>query len=212
MKRIIAILSILLIAVGALAGCKKEQDPAAGLYGSWEAEVDLSSYLKERIIKDNVKLKETLELSSYPAKVTFTFAEDGRITRTIDGGFGEETLAALQSDLLAGYTAYYTDYLKQNDLDMTIDEFENATGISLERKAAQIADKQYLEGLVDEIEYNGTFQVQETTVYLGGFTDAQTPIGHIFELKDGKLTLSVCTDPSGFEKAFYPLVLAAVKE
>lgn len=211
MKRVIAVVSILLMLVCALAGCK-EKDPAAGLYGSWEGQIDLSAYLKERIIKDNVKLKETLELSVYPAKVVFTFGEDGTVKRTIDGGFGEETLATLQSELLSGYTAYYTDYLKKNELDMTIAEFEAATGISLERKAAQIAEKKYLEGLVDEIEYNGTFQVQEATVYLGGFTDAQTPIGHIFELKDGKLTLSVCTDPSGFEKAFYPLTLAAVKE
>ncbi len=212
MKKVIAVLSILMLLVGSLTGCKKEKNYEAEFYGSWEAEIDLSAYLKERIISNNDKLKDTLKLTSYPATVTLTFSEDGRLTRTIDGAFDEETMDTMRAELKAGYTAYYTQYLRESGLEMTITEFEKATGVSLDRKVEQVADVDYLNGLVDEIEFNGTFRAEEQFVFLGGYISGSLEIGHAYTMEDGKLTLSISTEPSGFEKAFYPLTFVAVQE
>jgi hypothetical protein len=210
MKRLIAM--ILCLATLCLAGCKKAPAPApAGqktddLSGTWVAEIDLSSYLKERIVEVNDELKETLKISPCLAKVTLKIDADGTYHRTIEGVFDEAAVTALRTELLDGYTAYYTKYLKDNDLDMSVAEFEKTTGISLAAKAEQVADADYLSGIIRDMDKEGKYLIENGVIYLNGFVSAEEKtFGHKYKKEEGKLTLAECTDPTAFEDAFYPL-------
>ncbi len=210
MKKILSFVLITLLLLS-FAACKKSAaDPTAALYGSWEGQIDLSAYLKERIVLANDELKDTLALSSYPATLTLTFNEDGSYKRAVEGAFDEAAIAALKGELKAGYTAYYTDFLRENEMDMTIAEFEQTTGVSLDRKVEQVADAAYLNSLVKEMDFAGAFLAEEKVLYMASFSEIEKKeSGHTFAIDGGKLTLSDATAPTAFEEAFYPLTFEA---
>lgn len=205
MKKILSVILILALVLS-LGACKKSApDPAAELRGTWEAQVDLAAYLKEKIVLSNQELKDTLNLSKYPATLILELKEDGSYQRTLKGAFEEAAIATLRAELTAGYTAYYTAFLKNKGMDMSVAEFEKTTGVSLAAKVNQVADSAYLKAILTDIDRGGTYEVQEGTIAFGGFASAGEPVHHTYTLEADALTLSECDAPGDLEEAFYPL-------
>ena len=204
MKKIIAFLLIFVL-VFSLAGCKGA-DPKEKFYGTWVAEVDLADFLKAKIVNVNESLKDWLRLSEYPATITLTFNEDGSFERKVDGEFGTDTLDTLKAELLNGYNAYYADYLRGRGLDMTVEEFEKSSGISLKLKVEQVANADYLKNILNDLNHSGAYLVEEDHLYFGTHMNVEEKKNEqTYSLEEGKLTFEKAAVSAEYEEAFYPL-------
>lgn len=202
-------LSLLCAILLACSGCGGDKDKEA-LVGTWETTLDLTDMMNDEMkagLGNDDELMSYFTISDFSVTLTLTFQDDDSYTLSADEASMEKSVDHVLETFRNGFTQYLEDMIAQEYPDMTLDEFFEAAGMTMDDFYDQIMgdalDKEELMSSVDDMESSGTFKAKDGILTL---TDDEGPGLEAYELSGDKLTLTGEGVDDGELMGLYPLV------
>lgn len=220
MKNSRIILALILVAtmLFTLAGCgAKDSDQ---FLGSWEATIDLADSIQEGLTAANAEMAEYIKISKLEVRAIFTFKEDGTFEITADKDFLTQSMESAKADMKAGLEKMYQDMLKENNYDMTVDEFLDSQGITLDALCDEALGEETVNSVIADMATQGNFVAKDGKLFMSaGLNYAIDEKSYeVYEISDNqlKLTSHVSEDSDGedegvFDDNMYPVVFTRVE-
>lgn len=202
-------LSLLCAILLACSGCAGNKDKEA-LVGTWETTLDLTSMMNDELkagMGNDEELMSYFTLSDFTVTLTITFRDDDTYTLAADEASMEKSVDSVIETLKNGFNKYLEDMLAEEYPDMTLDEFFEAAGTTMDafydETFGDALDKEVLMSSTDDMESNGTFKAKDGILTL---TDDEGPGLEAYELNGDKLTLTGEGVEDSSLTGLYPLV------
>lgn len=182
------------------------------IVGTWAGSVDFTQMLTESLATDPT-LSGYFTISSFVLDLTMTFDAEGNCSLAIDEESAKAAIEAVSQELLDGMLKMLNELLKQQGVEMTMEDYLAASGMTMEDLRAQLSAELNVEDMVGELSQENTYEIRDGKLYLadadGNFTeDGAAP----YTLLDGVLTIEASEEAAEEEYADYmfPLVLNRV--
>ena len=202
-------LSLLCAILLACSGCAGNKDKEA-LIGTWETTLDLTSMMNDEMkagLGNDEELMSYFTISNFTVTLTISFQDDDSYTLAADAASMEKSVDNMIASLQDGFSKYVEDMVAQQYPDMTMDEFFEAIGMTMDEfyddTFGSALDKETLMSAVDDMESIGTFTAKNGILTL---TDDEGPGMEAYELDGNKLTLTGEGVEDGSLMGLYPLV------
>lgn len=137
---------------------KEKEDEKISYIGTWTAEVDLGSMIND-MYADDPDLGSYVKFSKIILKLDFTFNEDGTYSIVGDKDSVIETSKALKADFKSGML----DYIADNG--MTLEQFEAASGMSLDKIVDESIGESFTNEFANELEAKGKYKFEDGKLY-----------------------------------------------
>lgn len=154
-----------------MTGCGAEDQ----FVGSWKGTIDMT-----KMIDDELKANpSTAEMASYfnfenfAMDVVYTFNEDGTYSVAVDDASVAAMVADYRKGLADGLTKYFEDYLKKNNVNMTVDALLKASNTTLDAMVDDAVKSADLESSAAALEENGVFYVLDEVLYTAPDDDGE---------------------------------------
>lgn len=199
MKKWIALLLSLVLAIGMLAGCGNSKGDS--IVGTWEAEVDFAEFLTESMASELGEMASYFEFKDLTLKLVLTFDEDGAYTLSGDKASAEKLFDKLIEQLKPGMVSYLEDQLKAAGAEMSVEDMLAASGMTIDSLMEQSFSDDMIDEMIAEMESDGEYEIKDGMLYLDG-DECE------YELKGDSLTID--TDDGGDVAFMFPLKLKKV--
>lgn len=163
MKRWIALLLCLVMALGLMAGCGKEEE---SIVGTWETEVDISEMLADVVSEAVGSTPEVFAFEDLKITLVITFNEEGTYEMSCDEASAQEMFDELMDQMPAIMTAYLEELLQGTGV--TVDQALAAQGTTMEELIEQSFSNDMVDDMVSEMETNGDWEIEDGKLYLDG--------------------------------------------
>lgn len=140
-------------------------------YGTWVAEVDCSDLLNESLSQDDEELAEYITVEDFTMNLVLTFSEDDTYDWEIDEDSVEKSVEKLKSDMADGMTRYFEDMLKDEGIDMSVDEMLESLGVSMDEYLSEMIDTDTIMAAYEDQE--GKFDAEKGKLYMSAGLDFQ---------------------------------------
>ena len=195
-----------------LAGISTEAPVYHGLYatddearldfmlGTWNGKINISEEINKSFAESSNKLG--FEFKDIEIGVILKLNEDLTYSLEYDDSSFETTLRALKDEYAKGMKAFFEKFIKDNNLETTVEEILKTSGYnSMDEFVDSAVSEEKLEALMDIDTVKGKFIVEKNTVYITnssvvkdeyvgyfdyGFYDTNLMIenGNLFENRD----------------------------
>lgn len=210
MKRYFLI--FLCITLLVLSGCAREQD---ALIGSWQGTVDLSEAINTDFARDD-KLAPYMQISGFCFETTMTFLRDGTYRVEVDRSRLEETMDKLVKQLASGMRRYLEDYLREQALDTTVEEYLAAVNLTPEDLLADAYNRETIDGMLSQLEMEGNFLVEEGKLYISRDKRyaVNMAVWELYTVEADTLTINVGSTEADnrYADLIYPMTFTRVVE
>lgn len=137
---------------------KEKEDEKINYIGTWTAEVDFGSMIND-MYADDPDIGSYVKFSKIILKLDFTFNEDGTYSIVGDKDSVIETSKALKADFKSGML----DYIADNG--MTLEQFEAASGMSLDKIVDESFGENFTNEFANELEAKGKYKFEDGKLY-----------------------------------------------
>ena len=186
-------LSLLCAILLVCSGCGGNKDKEA-LIGEWETSLDLTDMINDEMkagAGNDEELMRYFTISDFSVALTLTFRDDDTYTLSADQASMEKSVDHVIETLRNGFSSYLEDMVAQEYPEMTMDEFFEAAGTTMDEFFDETFggafDKENLMSSTDDMESSGTFSAKNGILTL---TDEEGPGLEAYELDGDKLTLT----------------------
>ena len=209
-KRISLILILMLVLMMSLTGCAAEKDK---LLGTWKGSFDLSDAINTEITAQDEELGKYLTLEGFTIEITVTFNKDDTYSMSADNSQADVLMESLLTQMEEGLKLYFEDMLKAEGINMSIDEFLAAMGISISDLLKESLPDNLMTEMLTELERSGKFAVDDGKIFLSESLDSEVDksIYEIYTIEGNTLTIDAGTALSEDELNIYPMVFQKVK-
>ncbi len=166
MQKAFSLVLVLAMAV-TLAGCATDKDQ---LIGEWVGTVDYAEMVDESL-KEGLgdELADYFEISEFVITVNLEFKEDGTYTMEMDEDALEDTFDTFRSDLEDGLVSYFEELLKDEGLDMSVEELLEQENTTMDELMDEIFTDDAMDMLLEEFEEvvssKGNFDAEDGKLY-----------------------------------------------
>lgn len=190
MKRKIAgLLCLVMVLSMVFAGCGA--DPKAELVGKWEGELDATDGIKNLFLASAGDMAEYIEVERFALKLTMEFREDDTCTMSIDPDALQEAFSSMVKSMGAGMTAYFEQLIEENELDMTVDELLEASGMgTMDETLDMLLESAMAEIKPEDLVQDGKYIIKNGTLFISDDMNAEYKAedASAYTIENGKLT------------------------
>lgn len=151
MKRIMAALVCLLLAVSLLAGCSPSNQKK--LMGKWTGKANLAEAYETLLAKTDPTLTGHIDMENFKVKLTLEFKEDNTYQWTADQEDVEAGVEKMMDAIGDGLAAYL-----EMQTGMSIDQLLNASGKTMDSLLADYFGPDMTQVVKSSLESSGTFE------------------------------------------------------
>ena len=173
MKKTISLLLclVLLVSMAAtLTACSKTT-----IVGSWTTTVDCTEKVRAILLEGYEAMEQFFDLPKFTVKLNVQFSDDSTFVVLVDEGELSNSLSTLDEPLRTGIKKYF------NNMGLDTQTLESM-GASVDSALAVFHDKNVGGALVNAFMLNGTYKLEENTIYLND---------HPTNLPDGSMKATV---------------------
>ena len=186
-KRIALALCLVLLVSLVFAGCGT--DAKEDLLGNWECQIDVSEMVRQQIADGDESLAGYFDDLTLGIQFDLAFGQDDTFTMEVNREALEAAFSNMIDQAAQGMLAYFEDLLVEQNLDMTVEELLELSGIaSIEELLDQAMAIALEEMDLDSIKMEGTYAAKNGKLVMT-VDDEEEEVP--YTLKDGALTLSI---------------------
>ena len=182
------------------------------LLGSWEGSIDITTYLNEQMA--TAGLGDYFVFSDMTMSVVMTFTEEGETTLAIDKDSVNDLMDSLLEQMKGGMNTMLQDLLDSYQIDMTVDEYLQASGTTLDELLEDSMDTAMSDDLFEELEQEGYYSIEDGLLFIADEKDEKMADDEAnpYTIEDGVLTIEVSEEDEDAEYAsfMFPMVLTRV--
>lgn len=182
------------------------------LLGSWEGSIDITTYLNEQMA--TAGLGDYFVFSDMTMSVVMTFTEEGETTLAIDKDSVNDLMDSLLEQMKGGMNTMLQDLLDSYQIDMTVDEYLQASGTTLDELLEDSMDTAMSDDLFEELEQEGYYSIEDGLLFIADEKDEKMADDEAnpYTIEDGVLTIEVSEENEDAEYAsfMFPMVLTRV--
>ena len=208
MKKILALTLSVLLLVGLLAGCGGADK---AIVGKWQMSLDMVDMLNEEL--SGMGMEDAMQLSSFVITMNFDFKSDGTYTCELDTDAFQTTMDTMKSEMRDGFTKYIEDMIAAQGADMTIDEFFELSGTTLDEALDEAFSAEDMASMADELAGEGNYETKDGKLFLSDGLDYRVDpeVYYTYTIDGDSMSFlsGVGTDEDEFAE-FFPLQLTRV--
>ena len=182
------------------------------LLGSWEGSIDITTYLNEQMA--TAGLGDYFVFSDMTMSVVMTFTEEGETTLAVDKDSVNDLMDSLLEQMKGGMNTMLQDLLDSYQIDMTVDEYLQASGTTLDELLEDSMDTAMSDDLFEELEQEGYYSIEDGLLFIADEKDEKMADDEAnpYTIEDGVLTIEVSEENEDAEYAsfMFPMVLTRV--
>lgn len=167
MKRTIALVLTVIMAVLMLAGCSGEQ---AKLVGTWKAEANLAEGVEQAMLGELGEDAAYFSIENFTVNFVLVFNSDGTYSMTVEEDSVQTAFDALMTDMEAGMVKMLEDQIAQMGLEMSVEDMLAASGMTLESMMddlrQSLEDEGIIEEMIEESTDEGRFKAKDGKLYM----------------------------------------------
>lgn len=201
-KTILFILAVSLTLSMLLTGCS----PKSELEGYWHATIDLTDFVNEGL--DVGDLGEYININYFGFDYFAYFNDDGTYEFKFDTDGATSMYEQVREDFKKGVLEYFQAMIDENNADITVEEFLERQGKSLDELIEDEFPDEYLQSFMDSLSHEGNYESKEGKLYLSDGLDTR-PSKEVFEeytLDGTTLTITAGNTKQSSEFDIFPLV------
>lgn len=145
---------------------KAIKNPEERILGLWEAELDFSENISELTSDGDEELAKYLTVDGLKTTYTFDFDKEGNVKISVDEEAFQKKLETMREDIASGYTAYYEAMLKKDGFDMTVEEYFDETGITMEQLVDEALDSDSLLSAIGKLATVGKYRLEGERIFI----------------------------------------------
>ncbi len=207
MKKFLALVLSAVLLVGVLAACGGDKAASGdGLEGTWRTEIDMAEMINEQMAASG--MGEFVNISDFSLAMVMEIKGDGTYAMTVDKDALTSSMEGVKEDLKSGVTAYMENMLKEQGVDMSVEDALAASGMSLDDMVDQAFSEETMDEMTSGLHIEGQYKAEDGKFYTSGSVDEAPGDNYESYTLDGDtLTLDAGSSevPSEME-AFLPLV------
>lgn len=212
MKRIVSVvLSIVMIAAMLLSitGCGKGKTDKE-LYGKWEITMNLFE-VTGPLFDEKDDFGKYIDASEFVVTMRYEFDRKGKYTITTDEEQLAESVKKIKGAIRTGLEAYFDAYLKEEKLEMTMEELLAASGLSMDSLIDSMMGDEIVTEMIDDLTAEGRYYVKDGKIYMSTSPDVKPTedSAQKYEISGKKLTIYAPDQDEDAEG--YPMVLKRIK-
>ena len=154
MKRMIAALVCLLLAVALLAGCTPSEQKL--LVGKWTGKADLAEAYETLLAKADPTLTGHIDIEDFQVELTLEFHESGTYQITADPEDLEAGVDKMMDAIGEGLAAYL-----EMQTGLTIDQLLVASGKTMDGLLAEYFDPNMVQVVKTTLEISGSYEIDD---------------------------------------------------
>lgn len=213
MKRTLSIILSLCIAATmlfAFTGCSEN----SRFTGEWTAKIDVSDEMNKSILDDDEDVAKYFETDELTVTLNFTFNDDGTYKIEVDESSVDALCDSFASTVRAGFTAYFTDLLAQQGVDISdygdIDGALAIIGTSIEEIVKESVNRDDVKKEFEGVNDSGEYKAVKGKLYT--FEAGTVPDENVYELyefndKDTVVFTGSVGQTDGDDSLTYPITL-----
>lgn len=183
------------------------------ILGTWEGEMDLAAMMADALIAGDELAAEYFTFEDLGLRMTMVFREDGTCSVTIDEASMQATMEALMQQLMDGFYKLIEAMLAEEDMDMSVEDFLDAAGVSTDALVEEILREAMNEEALAELAQECNYKAENGKLYLSD--DLETEVtdddASDYTLENGILTIQmpaeVDEENAQMAQHLFPLVL-----
>ena len=209
---IVLIVSMLL----AFAGCgNSKAGDKEQFVGTWKAELDMTDLfnegLKQEIAQADEEMASYFDIEHFGFTVVFKFNEDDTYTTEIDDASLNDSMDAMKACVRDGMMAYFEDMIAEYELDMSVEDMLEASGISIEDIIEEGLSADMFDDVLAELEMHGNWKAENGKLYTTETVNDKIDKNsyELYEITSEGIKLSL-VDPTEDETGIFPMLLKKV--
>lgn len=215
MRKVFSLLLVFTIIL-VMPGCGKSDK--AALQGTWEGEFELADALNADMADEaDPENADFFQVSSFKIKLRLVFNSDDTYSMILDESVMPQLMEGFKQDLSTGVEHYLEALIAEEGLDMSLEEFVEISGFTMDKLLDQVSPQGTLESLVMEmtrgIERSGKYRANNGKLYMtNGMSQELDDSSFDNYILDGNtLTLvAAAQDMDEVTDALYPMVFHKV--
>lgn len=185
-----------------------EEAPALSLVGTWETESDLAQSINEMLplYTDDELLLEHVNITTFPAKLIYTFTDDGKLIAQPEKNSIEAGILLVKKELEGDLANYIEAVAKQSGLNMSAQQLIKFMGYN---SMSELVDEMFPMDVVNDMSKptNATYRIDGSKLYITqeGYEEDYY---ENFTLTEDTLTFT--SNSNGANENLYPVVFDRV--
>ncbi len=186
-KRLLSLLLALVMVISLVAmmsGCSKEDEDSddegssnvddkknddqkqdsTSLVGVWEGEVDMTDLINQEFAADPTMAKY-LKVDRFAVILRFSFEEDGSFVMSVDEESVKKAFEDMKDPLATGLLNYLEALIKENGIDMSVDDLLKAQGTTKEEMIDEIMKEMDYKEMVEDTRWEGKWELDGNKLY-----------------------------------------------
>jgi len=184
------------------------------IVGTWAGTVEFS----EEYIKESMTVEPTMAnyftIRPFSLDLTMTFHEDGTCALEIDEESAKKAVDQMMQDIMDGMVKLLDELLKQQGLNMTTEEYLEASGVTMEDLREQMAGQMDAQDMMENFSHEANYEIRDGKLLISDDLDTapEEEDAAPYTLADGVLTIEASEEAAEEEGSEYmfPLVLNRV--
>ncbi len=165
MKKVFALALSAALLVGLLAGCGGKKSDVLGV---WELEMEMNDLINDQLAAAGM---DDFQISTFAVTMDFDFKEDGTYTLQVNTDAVADAVEGLKAEMREGLPAYVERMLADEGVEMTVDEFFQAGGITLEEMVDTMFDAETITQSLGDAGGEGNYKTKDGKLYLSDGLD-----------------------------------------
>ena len=200
-----------------LSGCQKNDQEL--IVGSWTYEIEGAENFNEGMEKGmGEELVKYFKVDSIKFRMIVTYKEDGTYSMEVDENFVPELIDKMEKVVRSGLEKYFEDAIRQAGMDLSVDEFLELSGTSLDAAMEEMFSEENVDELIKifTTKQVGKYKLENGKIYWT--TEENEEFDEesydTYKLEGDALTLleCFCKAENTIDPDNYPVVCTRVKE
>ncbi len=206
MKKVLALALSAALLVGLLAGCGGKK---SDVLGAWELEMEMNDLINDQLAAADM---DDLQIGSFAVTMDFNFKEDGTYTLQVNTDAMSDAVDGLKAEMREGLPAYVDRMLAEEGVEMTVDEFFQASGITLDEMVDTMFDAEAITQSLGDAGGEGNYQAKDGKLYLSdGLDNRVDPESYYTYTLDGDvMTLQGAVGEDSEFAGMFPMTLTRI--
>lgn len=213
-KRIALLLCLVMVLSVALCACgSSEKDQ---ILGTWEGSINLADAINATLAEGfaadptTADMAEYMTISSLSIDYTLTFNEDNTYSMVVDEAQVETAMTNAALEIVNGMIEYLGDVLAEAGVEMTVEEYMESMGISLEDLTNELLGEFNIADSLGDLNSEGNFKVSDGKLYMSDGLDyaVDEAVYETYTVESGILTIDKGTAVEEGDEYLYPMVFS----
>ena len=192
----------------AIAGTATES-----IVGTWTGTVDITDYLTDTMTAADASMATYFTFSDLVMDMTMSFTAEGTCSMEFDQEGMETLINKMLEQMRPGLEKMMTEAIAAEGLDMSLEEFLEMAGISLDDLLAEVADAALSADVLEDMNQSGNYQAKDGRLWISDDLDSEIDEDdwQVYTIENGTLTIDLADGDTDVETAFlFPLTLTRV--